>query len=61
MQRHILAFEEDKEIFEAIIAPVIHATTTTNKDPPNLVVLESDPDEEDVLVQKIIKTSRFSK
>ena len=57
MRRHILAFEEDKEIFDAVIAPVMHATVATNKDPPNLVVMESDSNEEDVPVQKIVKTS----
>ena len=50
MRRHVLAFEEDKEIFDAVIAPVIHVTVATNKDPPNPVVMESDSDEEDVPV-----------
>ena len=54
MQQHVLAFEEDKEIFDAIIAPVMHAIVATNKDPPQHVVIDSDPDEEDVPVQKIV-------
>ena len=39
----------------------MHATVATNKDEPNPMVIESDSDEEDVPVQKIVKTSRFSK
>ena len=61
MRRHVLAFEEDKEIFDAVIALVMHATVATNKDLPNPVVIESDPDEKDVPVQKIVKTSQFCK
>ena len=61
MRRHVLAFEEDKEIFDAVIAPVMHATVATNKDPPNPMVIELDSNEEDVPVQKIVKTFRFSK
>ena len=60
-RRHLLAFEEDKEIFDAVIAPVMHAIVATNKDEPNPMVIESDSDEEDVPVQKIVKTSQFSK
>ena len=60
-RRHVLAFEEDKEIFDAIIAPVMHATIATNNDPPNPMVIGSDSDDEDVPVQKIVKTSRFGK
>ena len=56
-RRHVLAFEEDKEIFDAVIAPVMHPTIATNKDAPNAVMIESDSDEEDVPVQKIVKTS----
>ena len=60
-RRHVLAFEEGKEIFDVVIAPVMHPTIATNKDAPNAVMIESDSDEEDVPVQKIVKTSRFSK
>ena len=60
-RRHVVAFEEDKEIFDVVIALVMHATIATNKDPPQPMVIESDPDEEDVTVQKIVKTSQFSK
>ena len=60
-QRHVLAFEEDKEIFDAIIAPVMHATVASKKVEANPVMIESDSDEEDVPIQKIVKTSRFSK
>ena len=60
-RRHVLAFEEDKEIFDAVIALLMHATVATNKDPPQPVVIDSDPDEEDVPIQKIVKTSQFNK
>ena len=60
-RRHVMAFEEDREIFDAVITPVMHASVATNKDAPNPMMIESDSDEEDVPIQKIVKTSRFSK
>lgn len=60
-RRHVLAFEEDRAIFDALIRPVIR----TNAVPPaaviGLVVAAVDLDEEDVQAQPIVKTSFFSK
>ena len=60
MNRHIAALEADKAIFEALIAPLIRyasAIEVKSRD----VVMSEDPDSEIIVVQKIVKKSRFSK
>ena len=58
---HILAFEEDKDIFDALLAPMRHTVVIPQPEilPPDIVSL--DLDEEDAPIQRIVKTSRFSK
>jgi hypothetical protein len=60
VNRHIAALEADKAIFEALIAPLIRyasAIEVKSRD----VVMSEDPDSEIIVVQKIVKKSRFSK
>jgi len=60
VNRHIAALEADKAIFEALIAPLIRsspAIEVTSSD----VVMSEDPESEHIVVQKIVKKSRFSK
>ena len=59
--RHILAFEEDKDIFDALIAPAMRTAKVVRHPPPPPALDLVDLDEEDVPAQPIVKTSRFSK
>jgi len=64
MCHHILAFEakEDKAIFDGFISLVLHcATIVPQQEPPQLVFIELDPKDEEVPIQRIMKTSRFNK
>ena len=60
-RRHILAFEEDRAIFDALIAPSLRTISVVQPPLPeaaeNMLTLE----DEDVPVQRIVKTNRFSK
>jgi hypothetical protein len=61
LSRHIIALEEDKGLFEAILAPMIRAPKDV---PPTAVavVQDSDDDEaQEIEVPHIVKKSRFSK
>lgn len=58
--RHILAFEEDKAIFDAVIGPVLRQAPVENSHlPPTVEGIDVEDDA--VPVQVIVKTSRFSK
>jgi len=54
--RHILAFEEDKTIFDAVIAPLLRGAPLPIQAPPPPPE-GPDLDDEEVPVQKIVKTS----
>jgi hypothetical protein len=60
-RRHILAFEEDKAIFDALIAPVMRTVVVLLAQPQCLAIPSIHLDDEEVPVQRIVKTSRFSK
>ena len=60
MNRHIAALEADKAIFEALIAPLIRSTPDIEVKSRD-VVMSEDPESEIIVVQKIVKKSRFSK
>ena len=59
-RRHILAFEEDKLIFDALIAPVMRKTMVP-PEPTQSTPSTFDVDEEVVVPDRIVKTARFSK
>lgn len=61
VDRHIAALEEDKAIFEAVIAPLIRALVTRRCLQPRVVMGLDDIDEEDIVVELIVKKSQFSK
>ena len=61
MNRHVIALEEDKAIFDAILAPMIRKVPDV---PTSSVVAVMDSDDEDAVeieVPHIVKKSRFSK
>jgi hypothetical protein len=60
VNRHIVALEVDKAIFEALIAPLIRSASAMEVKSRD-VVMSEDPDNEIIVVQKIVKKSRFSK
>ena len=60
VNRHIAALEADKAIFEALIAPLIRSPSAIEEKSRD-VVMSEDPDSEVIVVQKIVKKSRFSK
>ena len=45
---HILAFEEDKDIFDALLAPVIRSAEKPPSQPPRPTMVSTDLDDEDV-------------
>jgi hypothetical protein len=59
--RHILAFEEDKAIFDALIAPIMRKNVTCTSQPQHSAVVTIDDDDDDIILPVIKKTSRFSK
>ena len=61
VNRYIAALEEDKAIFEAVIAPLIRPPMTRRPRQPRVVVGLDDMDDEDIVVERIVKKSRFSK
>jgi hypothetical protein len=61
LSRHVVALEEDKAIFDAILAPMIRTVPDV---PPSAASIIADSDDEDaveVVVPHIVKKSRFSK
>lgn len=59
--RHILAFEEDKAIFDALIAPILRPAAVNHPQPDTSVEALGGEEEEDIVIQKVQKTNRFSK
>jgi len=60
-RHHILAFEENKDIYDALIAPVLRATMVPKAVSATSKVDLSDEKEEAVVVQNVQKTNRFYK
>ncbi len=61
-RRHILAFEEDKDIFDALIAPVLRTSVVEfPKTAPAAALDVEDVNEAPVVVEHVVKTSQFSK
>jgi hypothetical protein len=58
--RHILAFEEDVDIFNALIAPQMLKTVVNVSEPPPLAPDSFDLEEEDVEPEIIVASNRFS-
>lgn len=61
VDRHIAALEEDKAIFDAVLAPLIRPTVTRRPRQPRVVIGLDDMDDEDIVAEPIVKKSRFSK
>ena len=61
VNRHIVALEEDKAIFNALLKPLICAPLMAPSMQPASAMALDDLDGEDVAVARIVKKSRFSK
>jgi hypothetical protein len=61
LDKHIVALEEDKDIFDAMLAPLIRQFQVVPATPATNTLPSDDPDEEDVVVHHIVKKSRFNK
>ena len=59
--RHIVALEEDKSIFDALLAPLIHPIPIPQPTPQSSIAIQIDDDEEVVPIRRLKKTLRFSK
>jgi len=57
-----MALEEDKDIFDALLAPFISSTATIETAPvePKAPALDLE-DEDEVPIEQVVKTSKFSK
>ncbi len=61
VSRHIVALEEDKAIFEAVLAPMIRSLPDVPIPLATVILQSDDEDAVEVEVPHIIKKSRFSK
>ena len=59
--RHILAFEEDKDIFDAFLAPMGRTVVLPQPEILPVDIVSVNLDEEDAPIKRILKTSCFSK
>jgi hypothetical protein len=60
--RHIVALEENKDIFEAILKPMRKSTTAKEvTPPPPAVAILQDPDAMPVVPRKFIRKGKLSK
>jgi len=61
-RHHILAFKEDKEIFDGVIAPTMRASVVPKPTPAQQTggAIEDD-DDDDMVVEDVQLTSKFSK
>ena len=58
--RHILALEADKDIFDALIVPLMRSGAIA-KPPPQQQIASIDLEEEEGPIQKVVRKSRFNK
>lgn len=61
VNRHIVALEADSAIFNALLAPLIHTAPQNTKAHHDSMADVIDLASEDVVVERIVKKSRFSK
>jgi len=61
LRRHIVALEEDKAIFDAILAPMICVVPSTPSSTATVILHSDDEDALEVEVAPVVKKSRFSK
>jgi len=61
LSRHVIALEEDKEIFDAVLAPMIRLVPDVSTAVAPTVLVSDDKDAMEVQVPHIMKKSRFSK
>jgi len=61
LSRHIVALEEDKAIFDAILTPMIRAVPSAPSSIATVIIYFDDEDALEVEVAPIVKKSRFSK
>ena len=61
VRRHILALKADEDIFTALLAPMMRITAAPKPKSQVSNLDVGDLEEEQVPVQRIVKTTRFSK
>jgi hypothetical protein len=61
VHRHIAALEADVDIFEALFAPLIISRAISQITLEDRVTSVKDPEGEDILVERIVKRSWFTK
>jgi len=61
LSRHIVALEEDKAIFDAILAPMIRVEPNVPSSAATVIIHSDDEDAVEVEVALVVKKSRFSK
>ena len=61
MHRHIAALETDVDIFEALFAPLIIFKAASEVTLEDRVTSVEDPEGEDILIERIVKRSQFTK
>jgi hypothetical protein len=61
VHRHIVALEDDVDIFEALLAPLIVSRPAPEVTLEDRVTSLEDPEGEDIPVERIVKRSRFTK
>jgi hypothetical protein len=57
---HIVALEEDKELFFALLAPMVHSPAVSSPPQPQVAQRSQDPDAMEIVLAKI-KKRRASK
>lgn len=58
---HILAFEEDNDLFAAVLAPQMRKTVATREETTPISPEASEMEEDEVEPERIVMTDRFSK
>ena len=61
MHRHIAALETDVDIFEALFALLIISKAASEVTLEDRVTSVEDPEGEDILIERIVKRSQFTK
>jgi hypothetical protein len=61
MHRHIAALEDDVDIFEALLAPLIISRPASEINLEDRITSVKDPEGEDIPVERIVKRYQFTK
>jgi len=61
LDRYVIALEEDKAIFDALLAPLIRTVETISITLAVVPTASKDADAKDVVIPRIVKKNRFSK